>query len=164
MHDAGGAEVLSEITKSIKKNYSFTLLGPAKKIYSRKIGNYNISSFKKAIDNSEVLLTSTSIRSSLELKAISYAKKKQIRSISILDHWSGYLQRFIFCNKKILPDEIWTLDKEAFKKAKKIFPDLKLRLFENPYLSKIKISQSRKFNKKILYLSDNCDDFFKKRD
>lgn len=94
-------------------------------------------------------------------------KKKKIKSISIIDHWVNYKERFYRNNQKILPDEIWVTDKIALNLAKKIF-SIKVTLKKNYYLMDFIKSfndlakKKDKTNKIILYLTTNTNN--KKRD
>ena len=161
-HDAGGAEVISSMIKKIKKKYFFSLSGPAWNIFKKKIKKLKNTSLRLSIDNSQLLITSASIRSNIELKAIKYAKKKNKKTISVLDNWSRYKERFLLKNSLILPDELWALDNDAFNISKKFFPKIKIKIFKNFYLSQIKKIKNLK-NKKILFVSNNYDDFYKKK-
>lgn len=161
-HDAGGAEVLSSFVKKYKKNFFFILSGPAIDIFKKKIKNVKRYSIETSINKSQLLITSTSVRSNIELQAIKYAKKKNKETISVLDHWSRYKDRFTIKKSLVLPDELWTLDREALALSKKLFPKIKIKLIRNPYLDSIKKIRNKK-NKRILFVSDNYDDFYNKK-
>ena len=79
----------------------------------------------------DMVLTSTSWQSKLELNAISYARSIGKKCISILDHWVNYRERFIREGELILPDEIWVCDNHAFALAKKTFPKIKIQKIKN---------------------------------
>ena len=102
-HDAGGAEVLASYVKKYKKKYFFILSGPALNIFKNKIKKVKNYSIESAINKSQLLITSTSIKSKIELQAIKYAKKQNKETISVLDHWSRYKDRFIIKKSLILP-------------------------------------------------------------
>ena len=85
----------------------------------------------------DFIITSTSWQSDIERETIYFAKKRSKYTVSMLDHWSNYKERFNYKGKIILPDEIWTLDKYAFKIAKKFFNKSKVKLKENYYLKNI---------------------------
>jgi hypothetical protein len=90
---------------------------------------------------------------------IRIGKNLNKKTITILDHWVNYQERFIL-NKKIwLPDEIWTCDKFAFQIAKKKFLNQKVKLIPNFYIQRIRkkyllFKKRKKYvnNKSILYL------------
>ena len=161
-HDAGGAEVLSSIVKNYKKKYFFSLSGPAVNIFKKKIKNIKNYPIKTSINKSQLLITSTSVKSNIELQAIKYAKKKNKETISVLDHWSRYKDRFIIKKSLILPNKIWTLDPEAMTLSQKLFPKIKIKLVKNVYLDSIKKIKNIK-HKRILFVSDNYDDFYQKK-
>ncbi|MBM9577332.1 hypothetical protein JWG45_09225 [Leptospira sp. 201903070] len=164
-HDAGGAEVLSSYIKKYPGNYLFVLDGPAVSIFQKKIGELEILSLKDALKKAEEILTGTSWQSDLEKRAILLARKEGKRSISFLDHWVNYKERFIFQNQVTLPDEIWTGDDDAFQLAQKIFPETLIRRKENPYFESLKneLTIYKKEKKsgegdRILFVCENIKD------
>jgi len=162
-NDAGGAEVLSSMIQRVKKKYFFILSGPAIKIFKKKIKNIKINSISKVINKSEILITSTSLKSNMENKAIKFFQKKNKISISVLDHWTRYKQRFIYKNEFIKPDFIWCLDIDSFKIAKKNFYPPKIKILKNYYFESIKDfkKKNKKINKNgLIFVSDNYDDFY----
>ena len=137
-HDAGGAEILSSIAMRIKSQIFALTTGPAINIYKRKISNSYILTLEK-IPSLDLLITSTSWKSKLEIDAILIAKNHGIRTITYLDHWINYRSRFMDNAKNyILPDEIWVGDKYALKLAQKCFPDVDIISRSNLYLADIK--------------------------
>ena len=136
-NDAGGAEILCKwVNINYKNHFFFSLSGPAKRIFKiNKIKFLNLG-VKKAVSKSSIVFTGTSLKSNHELKAIKFARKKNKKSFSFLDHWINYENRFIRDKKKIFPDTVCTLDKYAYKKAKKIFGN-KVKLLNNFYFEVI---------------------------
>lgn len=168
-HDAGGAEIVSAYVKRNVAKYNFfcIALGPAKKIFKRKrLANYFISkkeALKMLADKIDIILTSTSWASSLELDFIKAGKKKGIKTVAYLEHWKNYRERFGYPRKNWrvnLPDEIWVGDKYAFELAKKSFGKLPVKLMPNLYFKEIeeeykKIKKnSKKIAEGILFLSE----------
>ena len=85
------------------------------------------------------------------------AREKGIYSISFLDSWVNYKQRFKLLNKYYYPDEIIVHDKESLKIAKKIFDKkIKITKINNPYLGSFKMKNIKK-NNHLIYLSSNFD-------
>ena len=123
-HDTGGAELISNYLKN-KKKVQFVLKRPVKKIFKNNIKNPHLISLKKVLSNSELVICGTSAFSDLEKKAIIQCRKNKIKVVSWLDRWTNYKDRFLLNKSLNLPDEIWVLDNYAFKKAKKIFQNVK---------------------------------------
>ena len=144
-HDPGGAEILSDWVACQSSPYLLVLDGPARKIFERKLGKIDAIPLEQAIAQTDWVLTGTSWQSDIEIQAIKVAKKLNKRSISFLDRWVNYPQRFMLDGKFILPDEIWVGDKDAFSLAKKEFPETDIRLQSNPYFDNLK-SQINQLN------------------
>ena len=119
-HDAGGAEIISSWLKNHNKEFISCLKGPALDIFSRKFKNLENLEIEQAVTNSDFLLCGSSWKSTIENKALTIAKSKNIKSAVYLDHWVNYEERFIYKEKFVFPDEIWVADKYALKIAKKI--------------------------------------------
>ena len=137
-HDAGGAEVLSSYILREKLKCHFTLEGPAKHIFKKKLGKIAIGSLDETMDKCTHLICGTSWQSDLEWRAIQKAKIRGIPVCAFVDHWCNYKERFIRNDKLFLPDEIWVGDIIAYKKARKNFKGTSVKLVENPYIAEIK--------------------------
>ena len=155
-HDAGGAEIISSFIKINNLKCSYKLSGPAIKIFKSKIKK--IPKLKNK-SNINLIVTGTSVNNLSEINSIKYAKLKKIHSISFLDHWVNYKNRFIRNKKMTLPDEIILGDRIAFNIAKKEFNNkkVKLRLKTNEYLKNLQKFKNNKSDNKIIYLSSNMD-------
>jgi hypothetical protein len=158
-NDAGGANIIFNTLKNIKyKKISIYVTGPSIKISKRFFpGKKNYKNLNKFFNRINILITGTSLKSNLEHRAREIAKKKQIKSITILDHWVNYKLRFIRKNKSIMPDEIWVTDSKAYKIASKIFPLTKIICIKNFYLINQlkKINPTKKIKKnELLYISE----------
>lgn len=166
-HDAGGAELLSSWARSNRGNFLYNIKGPAIRIFKKKFKNFQNSNKKIIKKKTNIFITGTSKKSFHELSIIKYAKKNKIKSISIIDHWINYKERFSRNNQEILPDEIWVTDKIALNLAKKVF-NIKVILKKNYYLMDFVKSfnnlkkKKNKIKKMILYLTTNTNN--KKRD
>jgi hypothetical protein len=159
-HDAGGAENLSSWAKYNGFDYIYCK-GPAVKIFKSKIRFKNESSLKESIIKSDIIITSTSWDSDLELNAIKIAKNLGKKTISLLDHWNNYCERFTRNRKIILPDEIWVVDRYALNIAKKIFLKKKIKLLPNYYkfdIEKNIIKNKKRYGNNILYLAEPIED------
>ena len=133
-HDAGGAEVVSSYIRQSRIPCIFSLAGPAKKIFNRKLGEVANTELNAAIDKSDWVLCGTSWRSDLEWQAIQLANRKKKKVVAFLDHWSNYKERFTRFHELHLPDEIWVGDLEAEAIVRRVLPGMCVRLVENPYL------------------------------
>jgi hypothetical protein len=167
-HDAGGAEVLSSWLLQNDQEFCLVLGGPAISVFQRKLKNITIISLDKAIILCDWVLCGSSWQSSLEKKAVISAKNAEKKVITFLDHWVNYKQRFQLNGVITPPDEIWVTDKDAKKNAKKIFPDLKITIVENPYMveimREIDSSDNLKISKNIcsvLYVCEPVSDYAK---
>ncbi len=160
-HDAGGAEILSNFIKRDINNYYFILKGPAKKIFKNKFGKIQISRLSNIIQKCNLILSGTSVKSNLEVNAIKYGRKFNIKSIAFLEHWINYKERFFRKGRLFLPNEIYVGDKYAKILCKRAFRNITVKLIKNPYWDhfrkELKKFKKRKPNKKkkILYFTEN---------
>ena len=152
-HHPGGAELISNYINSKKIKCEFLLSGPSKKIFKKnlkKIKKFNIGNLKKDLSNIKEVFLSSGVENEFEMRNLNLFKKIKIKTITFIDHWAYYKERFKYKKKYIFPDEIWTSDKYAFQKAKKIF-NSEIKLIKNFFLEKFKMSYS-KYNKSKKYL------------
>ena len=136
-HDAGGAEILSSYVRRQPGPCVFALAGPARDVFERKLGPITIVPLAEAIDQATSLLCGTSWESSLEFDALTRARLAGKRSVSFLDHWVNYRERFTRGGRICLPDEIWVGDAMAETKARDLFPGTTVRVTDNPYYQDI---------------------------
>jgi hypothetical protein len=166
-HDAGAASQIFAWLKSGLLNIDnckFCLEGPAVKLFKIENPKIKLFSLEVALKNSKILLSGTGWSSSLEHRARMLAKKNNIVSIAVIDHWLNYRERFVRDNLEVLPDIIWVSDKYAHVEARRCFPKLKIVRQRNDYL-KFEIDEVLKykiFNKKnitnILYVLEPVRD------
>jgi hypothetical protein len=136
-HDAGGAEVLSSYVRHEAPSCVYVLAGPATSIFARKLGAVATRALDAALTDADSLLCGTSWQSDLELDAIKLARSMGKHSVAALDHWVNYRERFTRGGEVHLPDEMWTFDREAEALATKLFPGVRIRRLENPYLGDV---------------------------
>jgi hypothetical protein len=183
--EAGGAQILSSWVRDVcpEGDYSYCLQGPAEAIFRTKLGKIRqveLAAIRSLHGPFDRIITSTSWVPDLERTAIAIAKEKGIRSISVLDHWTNYRERFLPLGLwgaigsdwiRYLPDEVWVCDNYAFTLAARLgFPAERLVQIENPYLSAIRreIKQRKatlpiqKPGLCILYLSEPVADDLEK--
>lgn len=148
VHDAGGAELLSSMAEAELDNYDWQVIAgddsPAKSIFTRKgmpcliaQPEQNIASVFELF-KPDYLFCGTSL-SKFELPYINEAKRQDVCSISFLDHWVNYRERFGYPNndwENNLPDFTAVSDSYAFNMADsfKVFNLLKVK---NYYIEKL---------------------------
>lgn len=137
-NDAGGSELVSSYVHKYGPDCVFSLTGPAIKIFERKLGKISILPLDIALSQGNWLLCGTSWQSDIEWNAIKTAKRTGKRSVAFLDHWGNYRERFVRKGITCLPDEIWVGDYQAKDLAKRVLPEVPVRLIENPYFEDLK--------------------------
>jgi hypothetical protein len=161
-HDAGGAEILSNWVARQPAPYLLVLEGPAEEIFKRKLGRLTTVSLQEAINQADWVLTGTSWPADLERRAIQLARQLGKKSISFLDHWGYYLERFKNDGAMVYPDEIWVGDEYALQIARRVISDVDIVQKPNPYFEDIEAqlvvlaedrSEEQKPEKSILYVS-----------
>ena len=146
-HDAGGAEILSSWVHQQPLPYCLVIDGPAIPIFQRKLGKLRIYSLEQAIKLCDWVLCGSSWQSNLEKQAIFLAKESGKKTITFLDHWVNYPERFHLDDVAVYPDEIWVGDVDAQKIAESTFSEIKVVLQPNPYfkdmVEELAVSQSK---------------------
>jgi hypothetical protein len=137
-HDAGGAELISSYVSQHKLSCLYVLAGPALQIFERKLGPLRIMPLDMAITKASSLLCGTSWQSDLEFSALRLARKVGKPSVTFLDHWVNYKERFMRGVEIQLPDEIWAGDSFARDLALTMLPGVPIRLVDNPYFIDIR--------------------------
>jgi hypothetical protein len=157
-HDAGAAnQVLPYLSK---RNFSQILgyfQGPSVKSHTQFFPDLKLkSSLDELVQNSSVLITGTGWSSILEHETRKLAKEYNKYCIAIVDHWVNYKERFERLNEVIYPDEIWVFDREAFQRAKTLFPKIpvleKKSIYEELLISEI--STYCAVDNEILYICE----------
>ena len=135
--DAGPAKYLDLIIKSI--NYSLICVGSeiSENVFSKN--NFLRKNIEEIdFENIQLIITGTCLDVCAEKKAIIKAKKKNIPTISIIEHWSHYYERFLLNGKLILPDYIFVNDNKAKKDAILAgLPENIIIVVGNPYLEQL---------------------------
>ena len=173
-HDAGGAEILSSwIKRNNVSDFKLVLEGPAVAIFERKLGQLKNRCAEKVIQNgsgeNSWVLTGSGWQSDLEWNAIRIAKKRNIRVVTYLDHWSNYKERFTRHDTEYLPDEIWVGDHYAFRIAETTFPTSTVTLVPNPFFADFQEVQNQKVSSsvgdqvRILYVCEPVSEHTEKR-
>lgn len=144
-HDAGGAEILSSWVRrqGSEDEVSFALAGPARKVFERKLGAVDVLPLDQALAGAARVLTGTGWQSTLELDAIALARTRCQPSVSFLDHWVNYRERFSRGAAIVLPDELWVGDAPALALAREALPEVPARRVDNPYFADIRDQAAR---------------------
>ncbi|MDK4736457.1 hypothetical protein [Rhizobium sp. CNPSo 3490] len=133
-HDAGGAEILSSWALRSPEPCILVADGPAVSIFRRKCPELLSVTLREAVAAADWLLCGSGWQSGLEREAIRAGRAAGKKTVTFLDHWVNYRQRFEENGKLILPDEIRVGDIDALRIAKATFPDHPIELEDNPYL------------------------------
>lgn len=157
-HDAGGAYLALHYLNYKNINFKAYVKGPALKVFKGKIKKSQFAKLNEII-KSDIIITTTGA-TNFEKKILKKIQKKRIYTISIIDHWVNYINRFTYKHKIYLPNEIWVVDIYAFKMAKELFKDYKviIKLKRNYYFKQLnffykKFNIKNKFNKNICLFS-----------
>ena len=139
-HDAGGAEVISAWIRreAASAPCDFLLEGPAVAIFERKLSLQTRVEREAAFADIGggaygLVLTGSSWATDLERSAVRAARGAGIRSVTYLDHWVRYPERFEIGGEHVLPDELWAGDRHAVALAREHLPDAHVRLVPNVY-------------------------------
>ena len=160
-HDSGGAELVSRLLKRRDADYLYSVQGPAISVFTRNVGLFENIELDKIVAESDFLICGTSWQSTHENQAIYLAQERDKRAISVLDHYSCYLERFVKNGFNIIPNELWVTDEKSFTLAQEIAPAASITIVGNPYLDEMKLNFDRLEKPKlseedfeILYLSE----------
>lgn len=157
-HDSGAANHIISWLKNERSldNIQPYFEGPAREIWTQIFPNQQIvRNLPMALEGASSLLSGTGWASDLEHKARAEAKTLGLKTVAMLDHWANYQSRFKRKNFKVLPDEIWVVDRYAFDKAKKMFKNCKIKLLEDMYSANIikEVEAEKNFHgQDLLYL------------
>jgi len=161
-NDVGASHFIKSFISHFKISAKYYLKGPAIKVFNKKKIN---QSLEKTIKRHDIIITGSGWMSNLEKRAIKYSNKYSKLSISFLDSWANYKERFLIDKNFILPSQIWVFDKYAYIIAKKVFFNKNVEIVKkkNYFLSEFKenikniknIKKIKKINNSILYLSSN---------
>lgn len=143
-HDAGGAHILASLLERKKWRAALVLEGPAKKVFEERLGSPPVTStLEEVAEQTSLFLTGSGWETNLEWQAVSLGQALGVRTVTFLDHWVNYRDRFKRNGIESLPTEIWVGDSFALDLAKKEFPAQVKIVFEpNPYFLDLKERQS----------------------
>ena len=135
-HDAGAANlILAEMNAFPNVQCLPVMQGPAQALWlASNSAAIPILSLENALFQAASVLTGTSWASDLEHQARLLARDKGLPSITALDHWVNYSERFERDGNAVQPDEIWVTDSYAFDLASNVFTGTTVREITNRYL------------------------------
>lgn len=137
-HDAGAAEIISSYIRQRGLQCIYCLEGAARGVFARKLGVTSTFSLDEIVSKSDSIVTGTSFLSDLEWLALGLARKAGLPTVSVLDHWVNFRQRFTRHGQWHFPDEVWVGDDLAEEIAKRDLPDVRVKLIPNPYFADVK--------------------------
>lgn len=136
-HDAGAANHIFAWLRcgliDINKT-RMSLTGPALEIYRRAVPGFRNLPLEQAFEATTALISGTGWASDIEHNARIIARKRNIQSIAVIDHWTNYTMRFERHGEQILPDQIWVSDEYAAALCKHHFPSIKVQTQPNAFL------------------------------
>jgi hypothetical protein len=137
-HDAGGAEIVSSYLRRNNLKFVCCLDGPARQIFARKFGNVEGADLASTVAACDWLLCGTSFLSDIEWQALGMARQAGKPSVSAIDHWVNYRQRFFRHGEWRFPDELWVGDEVGLRLARTELPEVAVKLVPNPYFSDLR--------------------------
>lgn len=158
--DAGPANYLAKIVPLINIDAKCFSSEISKSIFQR----HNITSESLDLIPSEtrLVITGTTLGDSIDKELIRYALRNQIPSVSIIEHWNNFNERFVVKNNpNLYPVYIFVNDEDAKKKA--VYdglPENKLVVVGNPVLeekqfNKVNTEEGSYQNKSLLFISED---------
>ena len=132
-HDAGAAEIISSYVRQQGINCLYVLDGPAKKIFTDKLGSIKFTDLNDAIKQASSVLCGTSWPSRHEWEALGAARQAGVPSVAMLDHWVNYRRRFERDSVYNWPNVIWVVDALAERIAAREFEGVPITRIQNPY-------------------------------
>lgn len=134
-HDAGATNLILYWLDLDRVHVRAFVQGPALPLWRQRFGNRGlVATLDEALDGAAMLLSGSGWASDLEHRARIGARARRIRSAAVVDHWVDYAARFQRDGARLLPDEIWVADAEAYALARATFAGHDVRLYPNLYL------------------------------
>lgn len=162
--DAGAANQVAYYTLNNPSQYIFALQEPAQSIFSSVLGQITNLNLEEVTQLADEIISGSGWTSDFELEGIQMALRNGKRTITHLDHWNNYLERFSRHSKVTLPDEFWVSDDYSMNIATKLFRNTKIVKKKDYYLQHqvrtIRNLKSENLNsehkklKNILFLSE----------
>lgn len=121
-YDAGGAEQITWLLRNVAAKVYAYVEGPAKKIFENSGVSFSPVDQISNIMKCDLIITGSGWMSQTELSAIMEAKIREIPCITILDHWTNYLERFRRA-EFVKPQALAVMNYNALELAQKEFPN-----------------------------------------
>lgn len=154
-NDAGGANIVIAWLKNNNFIMRPFMKGPARRLWEVAYPKQPIfSSLEQAIDGADTLIAGTGWASDLEFEALQYAKLKNVYSISVLDHWVNYEDRFVRRSITIHPNAIWVTDEYAYALALEVFPAVTIKRIGNAYIQSLITKLNNVIGEGVLYIAE----------
>ena len=151
-NDVGPAKYLAELTSCFKEEVFYLASDLNRHVFYNGHGAPIHDLSDSLATKINLVVTGTSLgdeQISLDKRLVIWAKKNNIPSVSIIEHWSWYRKRFQANDKLILPNYILVNDQLAFAAAiAEGLPECILRSLGNPHLESLS-SQSLDFLKAV---------------
>lgn len=97
----------------------------------------------------EIIIAGTSVENNIEYDFVKAAKGMGIKTVSFVDFWNKYCERFNFRNKMLFPDRIFVVDTIMQREMVKLgFPSDIIKIIGNPHLENISKDSERFRGKK----------------
>ena len=119
-NDAGGAEQIVWLLRNLRQKPYALIDGPASMIFlNSQISFKQVESLDELRD-CDLIITGSGWMTDLERKVVKFANQMKITSLTILDHWVNYLERFRF-SKEYYPQILAVTNSQALSIAKETF-------------------------------------------
>ena len=167
-HDAGAAnQIISWVkNQTAFSNFKSFFVGPSEQLWNSAFPDIQLcTSLEETLSRATTLLSGTGWASNIEHEARKMARIRNIESISLLDHWVNYRERFSRNGEEVLPHEIWVVDEIALQIASKEFPTVKIKritdFFTRDFVESVVPIQNVRANN-LLYLLEPIRDHWGK--
>jgi hypothetical protein len=161
-HDAGAANIIKGILEDSFDDSNVVEVfarGPSREIF--RGGSFALSNDEPLFDflsRQRSLLIGTGWVSDLEQNARKIASTLSIPSISVLDHWVNYRDRFISHGNFLCSEAVLVFDEYGVRECERVFSEdeVQIVMTENPYVSGLvsKINTKECEGKSHLYLCE----------
>jgi len=126
--DTGAIKYLSNLGRFLKNKV--WVFENKKKLLIKNIQFLSLKKVKK-IKKIKLIITGSALGNSIDKKLISLGRRRKIFTISIIEHWTNYYDRFVYKKKIFLPDLIFVNDLISYKDViKLLIPKKKLLVIE----------------------------------
>jgi len=136
-HDAGSASYLAAWMAPYNQRLRLCLDGPAKDLFTARLGLQQHYDLEDCLEGASLLISGSGWASDLEHNARALARRREIPSVAVLDHWVNYRARFKRGDEEVLPDQLWVADAEALVLAQAEFPTLPVLQLPNHWLDEL---------------------------